>query len=288
MRQRPSVQRLSRAIQYVPDPIADERINVGVLVIDAEGITSRFVRTWDRVKSFGGADVAFLRDFARKVEAIGGPHPALPIDPNGITEDLLATAPGKWKNSIQITHPRASTLCGGDLLDEVARRFLRERVPQKRVRDRRAAAAIAAASLGQALLNEGLRKPEKYVHRNYEIEGRFEDHSFDVALANGALGLGVLAMSFESGNATQLRREVQATAWTIDDVLREHRDLPLAVVALPPRSRSKTYDHAVELFGELGADVVPEHEIEAWAEEAAEQADFRHTRTLGRRQPTAG
>jgi len=269
-------------IQYVPDPVTDERINVGVLVFDEAGVGARFVRTWDRVKSFGGADVSFLRHFARAVDAATGSQQPLPIEPQGITQAVLETAAGEWKNTIQITPPRASTLGREALLDDVSRRFLRERVPQKRVRDRRAAAALAANSLARALSQEGSRNPMRYVHRNYAVEGSYENHDLDVALANGRLGLGVIGMSFEGGNAAQLGQEVAATAWTLDDVRKANAKLPLAVVALPPRGRSKTYDRARVLFADLGADVVTEDEVDDWAADAARKSGVFHSRASSR------
>ncbi|MFL5982741.1 MAG: hypothetical protein ACJ74R_13635, partial [Gaiellaceae bacterium] len=57
---------------------------------------------------------------------------------------------------------------------------------------------------------------------------------------------------------------------TIDDVRRASPSVPLAVIALRPRSRSKIYAHAVDLFTELGADVVEEPEIASWAHDAAQ------------------
>jgi hypothetical protein len=74
----------------------------------------------------------------------------------------------------------------------------------------------------------------------------------------------------ESGSTpAELLREVRANAWTIDDVRNVDADLPIAVVTLPPRRGSKTYDHAVDLFQGLEADVVQESELDEWAEEAA-------------------
>jgi hypothetical protein len=108
------------------------------------------------------------------------------------------------------------------------------------------------------------------LRRNEVVEGSLDAHEFDVALANGSPKLGVLAMSFELRSPNELSREVGANAWTIDDVTNA-LDLEIAVVALPPRSQSKTYDHAVNLFESLGADVVPEPEIDDWASDVAHE-----------------
>ena len=51
-------------IQYVPNPIADERINIGVLAFDENLVKVSFLKNWQRVKDFGGENIDFLQDFA--------------------------------------------------------------------------------------------------------------------------------------------------------------------------------------------------------------------------------
>jgi hypothetical protein len=254
-------------IQYLPDPATDERINFGVVAFSEGEAHSRFVRNWRRIASFG-PDVEFLKDFARQVEAITSAQVVLPVDIALVEPEALEAVAGKWVNSIQITKPRASTLEAGQLVDETAKRFLRERVAQKRRgRDRRAAAGLAARSLMASLRDEGSRKPEKYVQRNRLVEGQLDEHDFDVALVNGAPKFGVLAMSFELGSAADVHREIRANAWTIDDV---RPRIPVAVVALPPRRATKNFDHAVDLFDSLGAEVVMEEDVPTWADGVAQ------------------
>ena len=55
-------------IQYVPNPIADERMNIGVLAFDNENVRVQFLRNWSRVHDFGGENIRFLRDFAKKCD----------------------------------------------------------------------------------------------------------------------------------------------------------------------------------------------------------------------------
>jgi Protein of unknown function (DUF3037) len=40
-------------IRYVPNPSADERINIGVLVSDEQEVRVRFLQNWERVRCFG-------------------------------------------------------------------------------------------------------------------------------------------------------------------------------------------------------------------------------------------
>jgi hypothetical protein len=256
-------------VQYVPDPATDERINFGVLAFgDAGELHARFVRNWRRIASFGGADTEFLKRFAREVEDVAAAQKNLLLDDGRhLDEKELREAAGTWKNTIQITPSRASTLDSAELANQIARRFLRERVPAApRGRDRRAAAGTASRGLAAALKAEGSRKPEKYVHRHEVVNGALDDHEFDIALVNGEPQLGVLAMSFDHGNRGDLLREVRANAWTIDDV-HSASDIPIAVVMIPPRRATKAYEHAFELFESLEAEVVDESDVSDWAQE---------------------
>jgi hypothetical protein len=40
-------------IQYVPDPIAGELINIGLLVSDEQEVQVHFLQNWERVRCFG-------------------------------------------------------------------------------------------------------------------------------------------------------------------------------------------------------------------------------------------
>ena len=257
-------------VQYLPDPVTGERINIGVIAFGDGTMRTRFLRNWSRVGSFGGPDVDFLRAFARDVEAAADQQLPLALEGERLDPEGLRAVAGKWVNSIQITEPRASTLEPDELVDSVARRFLRERVREaRRGRDRRAATATAARNLELALKAHGSRKPEKYVRTHQAVEGTLDEHAFDIALVNGAPKWGVLSVSFELGSPAYQMREIRANAWTIDDV--GATGLPITVVTLPPRGRSKTYDHAVELFESLNAEVVQEADVPDWAADVVDE-----------------
>ena len=55
-------------VQYLPDPLNGECINIGVVVLGDGQVLSRFLGEWDRVECFsGGRDITFLRHFAERV-----------------------------------------------------------------------------------------------------------------------------------------------------------------------------------------------------------------------------
>jgi len=115
-------------VQYVPDPVADERVNVGVIVFGQDKLRAQFVHNWARVQRFGGErDLSYLRDFSRDVlhEATG----TLPIESvTGarafVTEQLQRMA-REWTDSIRFTEPRPSLQDPDALLNDMTKRMLR-------------------------------------------------------------------------------------------------------------------------------------------------------------------
>jgi Protein of unknown function (DUF3037) len=260
-------------VQYVPDLVADERVNVGVLVFQDNLIRSHFLRSWKRVQAFGGEDVTFLRDLAQRVKEWSSDQLTLPgTKPGlGLNEEALMRLAAEWRNTVQFTPPRASILAPDELLTDVASQFLREQVRQKpRFRDRPAAAKLAATKLRYALQARLGEQAKAMLKRNIRIPGALDEHLFDVTVMNGDIRLAAHALSFEGPHTPALEREVKASAWAVDDIRKRRGDLELAVVALPPRTRSKAYDQAAHVIRELGATFVAEQEADAWANLMAE------------------
>jgi hypothetical protein len=67
------------------------------------------------------------------------------------------------------------------------------------------------------------------------------------------------------------KKEVDATAWLVEDVKRKHRTLPIAVFLLPPKSDTSAYVRAKRLFPRLKGELVPEHAMEQWAKKQARE-----------------
>lgn len=128
-------------IQYVPNPIADERINIGVIVFDEKIIKVHFLRSWERVKAFGKEDIRFLRDFARRMGEASKNGLLFPNDDpnNGQSRvDRLRKVSRGWINSIQFTEPRGSLENVDSLFKEAINTYLVDEIPvQQNMRDDR-------------------------------------------------------------------------------------------------------------------------------------------------------
>jgi hypothetical protein len=260
-------------VQFVPDPIRDERMNFGVVVFDDDVVRCQFLRDWGRLSTFSQSDVSFLREFAESMQAASPGQPSLLADSPIWTPDAIREAAGRWMNSIQMTQPRASTLDTEALLPRMSERFLPQPIHRRRqFRDRRAAIGLARSNLGAAL--DAVSAPDKeiVIAQHVEIDGALGQHTFDLGLRNGRLLQGIQGISFEGHARNEMSREVDATAWTIDDVRKSNHDLAITVVALPPRTSSKSFDTARRIFDGLGARVVEEPDIESWAQESIQAA----------------
>jgi|GEM_PF-5803139 len=125
-------------IQYVPNPIADERINIGVLVFDRQNVKVHFLSNWDRVRCFGRqADIKTLKDFANRMQESAAKGLLFPGDEPSDRpkhERLLEVALG-WINCIQFTQPRGSLEQIDSLLDDVIQTYLLEPQPKHKCSD---------------------------------------------------------------------------------------------------------------------------------------------------------
>ena len=172
-------------VQYVPDPISDERINVGVIVTGDSGVVRvRFLSHWQRVRQFGLSDVSFLREFARAIEMRQG---ELDLSQTQWTEPVLRRLSSEWMRSIQFTEPRASLKDVDSLFEEIVVRFLRDVGPAAvSYRRRREARDLTARAVKEALRHRFGYAAGSLVKTRFALRGASNAaHHFDVVAANG-------------------------------------------------------------------------------------------------------
>ncbi len=113
-------------IRYVPDPISEEAMNIGVAVFGSGGRPQfRFIEDWTRARQFGGERTDFLERFGRQVSS---KQLGIFADSSEWDEPRLRSVLGRWHNSIQFTTPRTSLKEPSALMSEVCSAFLRETV----------------------------------------------------------------------------------------------------------------------------------------------------------------
>ena len=102
-------------VQYLPDAVRGERINIGVVAFADGELRWRFLRDWHRVRQFGSPDVHYLQQLASEFSRFDEQQ----------LRDVIAHRRGL--DIIQFTEPAGSLLELDEILDQSARRFLVER-----------------------------------------------------------------------------------------------------------------------------------------------------------------
>jgi hypothetical protein len=248
-------------VQYTPDPIIGEYINIGVVVFGEGRFLTHFLQNWSRVKQFGG-NVTSLKAFAHEAQ-------------QKMDEEKVREAARRWSNCIQFTPPAASLLNPDALLSDAAKHYLIDLPPASRSRrTRRDAIALAGRCLTTALRERvGRTAAKSLLKRHYPISGALDQHEFDISVANGHALFAVQGLSFDAAEENdRLIKDVHATAFSVEDVRKRDPDFPVGVVALLPGDEPPQYQRAVHTLREVGADVVTEDQVDQWAAYMVEQA----------------
>jgi hypothetical protein len=266
-------------IQYVPNPVADERINIGVLAFDDDIVRVRFLSKWERVRCFNvNEDISSLKEFSLRMQKAAQQGLLFPGDQsNGVPkhEKLVEVSRG-WMNSIQFTEPRGSLEDVDILLNDIAQTCLLEPVAKKtRLRDRQAAAQVATSQIRRVLQQRyGDDKARELLRMDYPLQGGHMSHKFDVTVANGRPFFSAHGISFEVQTQEQT---VSSLAFMIIDIKESKPEFPLAVIALPPKQESpdrdrleKVYEQTKITYEQLGAKVLQEEQLESWAADCLE------------------
>jgi hypothetical protein len=261
-------------IQYVPDPIADERINIGVVAFNNNAVRVRFVSNWERVRCFGLKDIEFLKNFAHQMKNEAEEGVLFPCDkfnelPN---QERISKITQGWINSIQLTEPRASLETVDELLEDIANTYLREQnaelEPKVKVRDRQAAARIVRSKTREVLKREFGDKARDLLRKDYELAGTKTNNKFDVVVANGRPYFAAHGLSFEVDIPDTLK---DAVLWRISDIKSCHPNFPLGIFVLPPKSGQHhykqieyTYQKTIKTYKAMGAEIIQENDVEPW------------------------
>lgn len=262
-------------VRYVPDPIADERVNIGVIAFQGDQVKSVFLRRWTRVKQLGLENIDFLRDFADAVE-----NRQLPLFESSRQWDEKAVreAVGAWANSIQFSAPKASTMDAAQTIASISKRVLLQAdlTPRKRARDKRAVVSLGAAKLHSALIQETGELADDLLKKRLMVEGKLQLHSFDLGVKNGEIIAVAQGLSFEGRHTLEQVRDADAAKWAVDDVRKRHKDAAIAILALPPKSADskshKAYEELRHVLKGLDAELVRETKLAQWATMVAKSA----------------
>jgi hypothetical protein len=249
-------------LQYVPHPLTDERVNIGVITVERETTAVQLLSDWRRVANFGGVNVDSL---SRAVK--------------GVVEDLRAIKSPEqleelsraWTHSVQITAPRASLLSAETLLPKMVEMMLIDVAPTTQRRPklelvRRARSAVEVA------LREHQVEQHGHVDQRLNVPGLYTSHPVDLAISNGKLLVAAQALSFERSPGAQVQRDISATAFILDDIGRSFSPPSLALLVRPPEEADRAdYVSAMNLFQQLPTEIVSPRQMGSWASGVAER-----------------
>jgi hypothetical protein len=261
-------------IRYVPDPIAGERINFGVIAFDDDQIQVRFLENWRRVQCFSQENIEFLKDFENRMKEATSSGLMVPGEESSALtrQERLLKISHDWQNSIQITPPRKSLGEVELVANQISGLFLKEPLPEVKstLRDR-----AAAASITKVMVREVLKKRFKsdlvrnLLNQTNELPGKRESHQFDATVMNGKPYFAVQGISFE---IRPPKHTTESVSWMISDVRDINSDIPLAVMVLPPKRNAEKYDELfklceqkIELYEDQGATILKEDSLGEWA-----------------------
>ncbi|MCA1789089.1 MAG: DUF3037 domain-containing protein [Thioalkalivibrio sp.] len=257
--------------QYVPDLISGERINFGVAAYDEDSVHVRFLNRWSRVREFAGKDIGFLKHFAGRIRESADASSLL-IDVGSVTRldhELITKMAERWIHSIQVTEPRASMLPAPQLADQIAAKVLRQGGRTQRAARRKAAQQAAVSGVRAALDDATNGRSGELLKPGGILKGELTENKFDAVVQNGTPILAAHGISFQGQSDGHATNAVNAISFMLSDVRHLYAQMPLALVAIPPRSDlSGEYQRAQAICKQINVAVVAPDMVEEWARPA--------------------
>jgi len=265
-------------IQYLPNPINDERINIGVIAYDEEDVVASFLTNWKRVKCFAGEDIKFIQQFIDEIKlSLPAGESQSSMFKQELTGERIKKMAETWRNTIQLTTPRGSLDNAKETLEAVCPQILVGFTSRKLdYRTREAAMKLVGQDMRKALEERaGRDAADSLVKTNFAVPGKHTLHKFDGALMNGKVYCAAFGLSFELPEGRDIDLWTSYYAWAISDVLSE-RTIPIGVLALSPKSdyknsNLKKHQEAKKIYQGLGADFLDERTFIEWSAEQAEK-----------------
>lgn len=260
-------------VQYVPNPLNGESINIGVIGWSDQAAVVQFVKNFARARQFGGKEIGFLRGLSKELIATVKSRNVDLFESDSFNKEELEKMILNWGGCIQFTSPRGSLEPVEQVVQSAASLFLVEPRLRRRIgRSKAQAVSIAYKHVREAVLKYRPKDTEKLIHKREVVQGSLEPHKFDVVLKNGHLVGALNALSFEAKSSGDWQREVDSLAWSIDDVRKNDKSLPVGVYLLKGTSAEarRQQQRVDSIIGGLGAKVIEsDSQLDAWADKAA-------------------
>jgi hypothetical protein len=270
----PAMGTLFTVIQFVPDPVADERLNAGLIVYTDEVVKLHFSHNLKRLERFADTEkVEFFREFQQDLVS----RAECGTFSEHLSRETLEQMIQKWSSLIQFTRPRGSLLDPEPLLKQITRRFLPADTESEQAANPSAGRALR--SCVRQMLKDSIRsilgkKSALKVKSNIGVTGSVVEHKFSVGIVNGVPRLAAQVIAFDDKNTQESRlNRIHSTAWTFSEILRQPADKrPKLAVIIDETSPSRPeFEEARQAFGRLQVEMVPEVDLKSWADKTVEE-----------------
>ena len=126
-------------IRFVPDAIANESINVGVIAFSGQDVKIQFINSWHRARALGGDKVSYLREF---VKDLSTRQENLFGEGNCWSEESIRSYLGRWHHMVECTALRGSLKPIDHLMPELVSLYLKDaRAVRAKILTKKAATA---------------------------------------------------------------------------------------------------------------------------------------------------
>lgn len=264
-------------IRFVPDAVANESINVGVIAISGQNVKIQFINSWHRARALGGEKVTYLRDFVKDLSAR---QEILFGEGDTWSEASIREYLGRWRHMVECTELRGSIKPIEQLLPELVTLYLKDaRATRAKILTKKAASAALFSAVSIAVQEKFGTNGQELVKRNLVVPGHIDEHECDVGLLNGQLYGAAVGLSFRVAETPYLKTEVDAVAFAIEDMRAAHKRLPIAVSYVPPARTSDSFKRAEKIFKSVGAEFIDYRCAQDWANRATKKIPKSALRT---------
>jgi hypothetical protein len=257
-------------VRFVPDPVAAEAINIGLLVACGDRIEVRPLASWDRVRAFAGGSSA-CKDARRLIEELAeAPKLFLGIERVEIAEDLRVCL-SQWTRALQFSDVRASLDPVDTLMQALEPLILVGQRPSMLMQTNRRQVVVRTIyrAMTSAFELRFERKARGLVQTHTPVAGQRTRHKIDVGVVNGSLYAGAFALSFTTDQVDRQWKDTDAVAFAVED-LRAYgaADVPLGVIMDTPEIGTEASARADALLRDMQVERVPLQKVYEWARRA--------------------
>jgi len=261
-------------IRFVPDSVANEAVNIGVLCASGDRIEVRGLHDWDRVKCFAGASWQEARRLVHELEA--DPRAFLGVD-NVVSADDLRPALSQWTHALQFSDVSASLDNLDALMNTMEPLVLVGQRADMLVHQNRRDVVVRTIyrAMTSAFELRFERRARGLVRRRARVLGRRTNHKLDVGVVNGALYAGAFGLSFTTGQRDRQWKDTDAVAFAIDDLRAAGNAAPLCVVTDEPMGENEAATRAGRLFDGMQVERIGVGHVDEWARRAIQAVPER-------------